>query len=46
MYNYFNGKIDSINSSSITIDVNNIGYDIFVPNPFSYEIGNIYKVYV
>lgn len=46
MYNYFNGRIDSVNSSSITIDVNNIGYDIFVPNPFSYQIGENYKVYV
>jgi len=46
MYNYFNGRIDSVNSSSITIDVNNIGYDIFVPNPFSYQIGETYKVYV
>lgn len=46
MYSYFNGKIDSVNSNSIIIDVNNIGYSIFVPNPFSYEVGETYKVYV
>lgn len=46
MYSYFNGKIDSTSADGIVIDVNNIGYKIFVPNPFSYEIGNTYKIYV
>ncbi len=46
MYNYFNGTVDSTSSNSIVIDVNGIGYNIYVPNPFSYEVGKIYKVYV
>lgn len=46
MYSYFNGKIDSIGSNGVVIDVNGVGYNIFVPNPFSYEVGNSYKVYV
>lgn len=46
MYSYFNGTIDSNNTDSIVIDVNGIGYLIHVPNPFSYEIGKNYKVYV
>lgn len=46
MYNYFNGTIDNVNSNSIVIDVNGVGYNIYVPNPFSYEIGKAYKVYV
>lgn len=46
MFNYFSGKIDSINSNSIVIDVGGIGYSIYVPNPFIYEIGSSYKVYV
>lgn len=46
MYSYFNGTIDSIGSNGIVIDVNGIGYNIFVPNPFSYEVGNSYKIYV
>lgn len=46
MFNYFSGKIDSINSNSIIIDVGGIGYSIYVPNPFIYEIGSSYKVYV
>ncbi len=46
MYSYFNGKIDSVNSDSVVIDVNNVGYLIYVPNPFSYEEGKTYKIYV
>ena len=46
MYSYFNGKIDTINSNSVIIDVNGVGYLIYVPNPFSYEIGKTYKIYV
>lgn len=46
MYGYFNGRIEGVSSNSILIDVGGIGYNIFVPNPFSYEIGSTYKVYV
>lgn len=46
MYSYFNGMIDSISANGIVIDVNNVGYNVFVPNPFSYEVGKTYKVYV
>lgn len=46
MYSYFNGTIDGVTSNGIVIDVGGIGYNIFVPNPFSYEIGKTYKVYV
>ncbi len=46
MYSYFNGKVTYINSDSVVIDVNGIGYKIFVPNPFSYEVGNTYQIFV
>ena len=46
MYSYLNGKIEYQTSNGIVIDVNNIGYFVYVPNPFSYELGNIYRVYV
>jgi len=46
MYSYFNGVIDSVGTNGIVIDVNGIGYNIFVPNPFSYELGQNYKIYV
>lgn len=46
MYGYFNGNVDTINSDSIYIDVNGIGFKVFVPNPYSFEVGKTYKVYV
>jgi len=46
MYSYLNGKIEYQNSTGIVIDVNGVGYNVFVPNPFSYEIGEIYRVFV
>lgn len=46
MYSYFNGIIDSVSTNGIIIDVNGIGYNVFVPNPFSYEVGKTYKIYV
>ncbi len=46
MYSYLNGIIDSVTSNSIIVDVSGVGYNVFVPNPFSYEVGKTYKVYV
>lgn len=46
MYSYLNGKIEYQSSDSIVIDVNSIGYRVFVPNPFSYELGETYRVFV
>lgn len=46
MYSYLNGKIEYQNTDSIVIDVNGLGYLVRVPNPFSYEIGQIYRVFV
>ncbi len=46
MYSYLNGKIEYQNSDSIVIDVNGVGYKVFVPNPFSYELNNTYRVFV
>lgn len=46
MYSYFKGTIAIVNTNSIVIDVNGVGYSIFVPNPFSYQVGETYQVYV
>ena len=46
MYSYLEGKIEYLNTNSVVIDVNGIGYNVFVPNPFSYEIGKTYRIYV
>ena len=45
MYSYIIGKVTDINSNSIVLECGNIGYMIYVPNPFSYKVGEEYKVY-
>lgn len=46
MYNYIKGKIIYVNSNNIIIENNNIGYKIFVPNPYCYEINNEYQIFL
>ncbi len=46
MYTYFKGIVTEIEGNNITVDCNGVGYKIYVPNPFSYNIDNEYKVYV
>ena len=46
MYNYITGIISTTTTNSIVIDNHGIGYNIFVANPYSYEVGSEYKVYV
>ena len=46
MYNYFCGKVTELGNNYICLEVQNIGYNIFVSNPYSFEIGKEYKIYV
>ncbi len=46
MYNYIIGKITFQEGNIIVIENNNIGYEINVSNPFSYELDKDYKVYL
>lgn len=46
MYGYIKGKVSEINSNSIIVETSGIGFLIYVANPFCYEIGCEYKVYV
>ena len=46
MYGYIKGKVVLIDSSYIVIDNNGIGYLIYVPNPYSYQLDHEYKVYI
>ena len=45
MYNYIKGKVVYIDSNTITVDNNGIGYLIYTPNPYSFELDNDYTVY-
>ena len=46
MYNYIIGKITVIDSDSITLENNGIGYLIHTPNPYAFKEGKEYKVYL
>lgn len=46
MYNYIKGTITDINAKGITIETNGIGYQIYTPNPFSFELDSETTIYV
>ena len=46
MYDYIKGIITDLKNNAIVVDNNGIGYLIYVSNPYSFEIGNEYKVYI
>ena len=46
MYSYFKGIITEVCATHITVECNNIGYLVKVPNPFSFELGSTKTVYV
>ena len=46
MYEYIKGKIVNQESNYIVVDNNGIGYLIYVPNPYSFDLDKEYKVYV
>ncbi len=46
MYSYLKGYITEIEPEKITLEVNNIGYHIIVPNPFEFKKDESLKVYI
>ncbi len=46
MYSYMEGIVTEVNINSIVLEVSGIGYNIFVSNPYQFETGNKYKVYL
>ena len=46
MYYSLKGKVIEIDSTFIVLDVGNVGYLIYTPNPYSFKIGEEYMVYV
>lgn len=46
MYNYIKGTVVITECNYIVIENNGIGYQVFVSNPFSFEIGENYQVYL
>ncbi|MBP3921043.1 MAG: Holliday junction branch migration protein RuvA [Bacilli bacterium] len=46
MYSYIEGIITEIESSFITLENNKIGYQIYTPNPYKFNINETYKIYI
>ena len=46
MYGYIKGIVTEIESSYIILENNNIGYLIYVANPYAYQLDKEYKVYL
>ena len=45
MYGYIKGYIKDIESNYVLIDNHDIGYQIYVPNPYSYKLNEQYTIY-
>jgi len=46
MYGYIRGEVVEIDSNYIVIDNNNIGYVVYVSNPYSYQLNKQYTVFI
>jgi len=46
MYSYIKGIVTEIESNYIVLDNNGVGYLIYTPNPYSFNIDENYKIYV
>ena len=45
MYNYILGTVTEIEGMYIVVEASGVGYQIHTPNPYSFNIGESYKVY-
>lgn len=46
MYEYFEGIVKAIYPDYLVLDVGQIGYKIFSPNPYSYDLNGTYTIYI
>ena len=46
MYGYIRGEITEIDSNYIVLENNDIGYMIYVPNPYSYQLNKEYQIFI
>ena len=45
MFGYIRGKIVEIDSNYVVVDNHDIGYIIYVPNPYSYQLNEVYTIF-
>lgn len=46
MYSYILGNVTEIESTYVVVETGGVGYQIYTPNPYSFDLDNKYKVYV
>ncbi len=46
MYSYLYGKVSEQYFNSISVEVGNVGYLVYVSNPYFYQLDSIYKIYL
>lgn len=46
MYSYIKGIVTEVESNYISLDNNGIGYLIYTPNPYSFNVDSEYKVFI
>lgn len=46
MFNYIIGKITGQESNYVVIENNGVGFTVYVPNPYTYEMNQEYKIYL
>jgi Holliday junction DNA helicase RuvA len=46
LYSYIKGLVSEINPTHIVLENKEIGYKIFVSNPYSFQLENVYKLYI
>jgi len=46
MYDYIKGTVTCLKNNAIVLDNNGVGYLIYVSNPYSFEVGQEYKVFI
>ena len=46
MYGYIRGDVKEINSNYVILESHDIGYQIYVPNPYSYQLDHEYTVFI
>lgn len=46
MYDYIYGKVTKVTGNSIVLENNGIGYLVYTPNPYAFNVDSEYKVYI
>ena len=46
MYNYILGMVTDIEGTYVVVEAGGIGYQVYTPNPYSFDLNTTCKVYI